>query len=94
MSIIKTPLSSALNREVIYFEAFNAFLLIAAITVVFVFWEDVTTALQAGNFHLFPSPNTGGLVVTFFFVLSEFLITCLVMAERTVFNKGDISKFY
>lgn len=94
MSVIETPIHLPIKREVIYFKGLNAFRFIVAVLVVLVHLEDATKNLHAGNFHLFPLANIGGLAVTFFFVLSGCLITYLLMEENTVFHKVDISKFY
>jgi len=92
MSIIEVPVATTKDKA-IYFKGLNAFRFIAASLVVFVHLEDATKNLHAGDFHLLPA-GAGGLAVTFFFVLSGFLITYLLMEEKNVFHEINVSKFY
>ena len=74
----------------VYFKGLNAFRFIAAALVVLVHLEDATKKLNVGSFHLFPSPNIGGIAVTFFFVLSGFLA---VVQMRMIFNFAFVNQF-
>lgn len=92
MTIKEVP--AAIKKDkAIHFKGLNAFRFIAASLVIFVHLPDATKNLHAGSFYLLPA-SVGGLAVTFFFVLSGFLITYLLMEEKDIFHKIDVPKFY
>jgi peptidoglycan/LPS O-acetylase OafA/YrhL len=82
----------------IYFKGLNEIRAIAALAVLF---HHVELYKYRGNiFSLYNTPlnpfikSLGKNGVYLFFVLSGFLITYLLLTEKSVFNKIDIKKFY
>ncbi len=77
-----------------YFQGLNALRFFAAFLVVLTHAERIRE--KNGLFHLreFSVFNDGGLAVQFFFVLSGFLITYLLLQERQQTSTIHIPKFY
>jgi peptidoglycan/LPS O-acetylase OafA/YrhL len=82
------------NKPIYYFNGLNALRLFAAGLVVLHHAEQIR--MKYGLFHLniFSFFNNGGIAVTFFFVLSGFLITYLLLKEQKTMHKISIKKFY
>ncbi|MCW3077624.1 MAG: putative acyltransferase [Bacteroidetes bacterium] len=84
-----------MNNEKIFFKGINGLRFLAALSVVITHVE-----LLKGSFgfkHYWKEPlifNLGGLGVYFFFVLSGFLITFLLLKEKEKFGKINIKAFY
>lgn len=81
-------------KQIKYFNGLNALRFFAAYLVVFHHAEQIR--LKNGIFNLknFSFFNNGGIAVTFFFVLSGFLISYLLLKEIKQTNKISIKKFY
>ncbi len=83
------------KENTIYFEGLNGLRFFAALAVIITHVELIKGVF---NFkHYWNNPiifNLGGLGVYFFFVLSGFLITYLLLAEKQKFNKIEIKQFY
>ncbi len=77
-----------------YFQGLNALRFFAAFLVILTHAERIRE--KNGLFHLreFSVFNNGGLAVQFFFVLSGFLITYLLLQERQQTSTIHIPKFY
>jgi peptidoglycan/LPS O-acetylase OafA/YrhL len=79
----------------IYFKGLNSLRFYAAFAVVIHHMEQFKSIVKIKNFYYTPLiHNMGGLGVTFFFVLSGFLLTYLMLNEKQEFKKIDIKKFY
>jgi peptidoglycan/LPS O-acetylase OafA/YrhL len=87
--VIKKPKDKA-----IHFAGLNAFRFLAASLVVLVHVEEIRKVLGVTRFSLGVSGTMGGLSVTFFFVLSGFLITFLLLKEKDSFSTIEVKKFY
>ena len=83
------------NKEIVYFPGLNGLRFIAAFLVIISHTEYYKGPLgykdQVSNSFLF---SLGDLSVTFFFVLSGFLITFLLLKEKDQFNSISIRSFY
>ena len=81
-------------KLVTYFNGLNALRFFAASLVVIHHAEQIRSKNDLFNLKSYSFFNNGGLAVTFFFILSGFLITYLLLKEK--YNTGDISikKFY
>ncbi len=81
-------------QNIKYFTGLNALRFFAAYLVVVHHAEQVRK--DEGLFHLkdYTFSNSGGIAVSFFFVLSGFLISYLLMRERQQTNDISIKKFY
>lgn len=82
------------QRQISYFQGLNALRFFAAMLVVLHHAEQIR--MKYGLFHLknFSLFNNGGIAVTFFFVLSGFLITYLLLKEQNNTHKISIKNFY
>jgi peptidoglycan/LPS O-acetylase OafA/YrhL len=79
----------------IYFPGLNGLRFVAALAVIITHVE--LLKFQTGLHHNWKNPlifNLGGLGVYFFFVLSGFLISYLLMAEKTKTGTVSVRKFY
>jgi peptidoglycan/LPS O-acetylase OafA/YrhL len=82
-------------KETIYFPGLNGLRFFAAFAVIVHHIEQFKMIAKRDNyFHLPIIENMGGLGVTFFFTLSGFLLTYLLMLEKKINNKVDVKKFY
>jgi len=81
-------------KDVKYFKGLNALRFFAAYLVVIHHAEQIR--MKYGLFHLkeYSLFNNGGLAVTFFFVLSGFLISYLLFKESDITNTISVKKFY
>lgn len=83
------------KTEKVYFPGLNALRFIAASAVIITHIELIKGIFGLKSFWLNPLLyNLGGLGVYFFFVLSGFLITYLLLKEKTVLNDIKIKNFY
>tara|TARA_B100001142_G_scaffold301946_1_gene328062 strand:- start:28268 stop:29407 length:1140 start_codon:yes stop_codon:yes gene_type:complete len=81
-------------REIKYFKGLNSLRFFAAYLVVIHHAEQIR--MKYGLFHLkeYSLFNNGGIAVTFFFVLSGFLISYLLLKERNTTNTIAVKNFY
>lgn len=81
-------------RQVKYFKGLNALRFLAAYLVVLHHAEQIR--MKNDLFHLkdYSLFNNGGIAVTFFFVLSGFLISYLLLKEQRETDNISIKKFY
>jgi peptidoglycan/LPS O-acetylase OafA/YrhL len=83
------------KTEKVYFPGLNALRFIAASAVIITHIELLKGLFGLKSFWLNPLLyNLGGLGVYFFFVLSGFLITYLLLKEKTLLNEIKIKDFY
>jgi peptidoglycan/LPS O-acetylase OafA/YrhL len=82
------------SKKAIHFEGLNAFRFFAASLVVLVHAQGTRKDLGNFSFSLGISDAMGGLSVTFFFVLSGFLITYLLLKEKADNKTIAVKKFY
>ena len=83
------------KESTIYFEGLNGLRFFAALAVIITHVELIKGVFKFK--HYWNNPiifNLGGLGVYFFFVLSGFLITYLLLSEKQKFNKIEIKQFY
>lgn len=78
----------------IYFPGLNGLRFIAAFAVIIHHTEDYKKILGLENYMSGPIGSIGRLGVVLFFVLSGFLITYLLIEEKSRFKLIDIKKFY
>lgn len=79
----------------VYFKGLNGLRFFAALAVIITHIELIKGAFGMKNVWKNPIIfNLGGLGVYFFFVLSGFLITYLLLAEKSQFNHINIKSFY
>jgi peptidoglycan/LPS O-acetylase OafA/YrhL len=79
----------------IYFSGLNSLRFIAALAVIITHLELLKGVFNYNNcYNNVVIFNLGGLGVYFFFVLSGFLITYLLLAEKKTSNNINIKKFY
>jgi peptidoglycan/LPS O-acetylase OafA/YrhL len=85
---------SVSGKEISYFNGLNALRFFAAFFVVIHHAEQIR--MKYTSFHLkeFSFFNNGGIAVMFFFVLSGFLITYLLLKEQNATHKINIKNFY
>lgn len=81
-------------KLVSYFNGLNALRFFAASLVVFHHAEQIRSKSGLFNLKSFSFFNNGGIAVTFFFILSGFLITYLLLKERSSKGVISIKKFY
>ena len=95
-SLVSHPPVARAEQKAIHFSGLNAFRFLAASLVVLVHVKDMHHQLHrhASVFWGHISDGLGGLAVTFFFVLSGFLITYLLLAEKEAFGTIAVKKFY
>ena len=77
-----------------YFNGLNALRFFAASLVVFHHAEQIRSKSGLFNLKSFSFFNNGGIAVAFFFILSGFLITYLLLKERSSSGVISIKKFY
>lgn len=83
------------NKSISYFPGLNSLRFFAAFSVVISHVELIKAALGLKNdYRLMERLNFGGLGVYFFFVLSGFLITYLLLKEKETTSTIAIKKFY
>jgi peptidoglycan/LPS O-acetylase OafA/YrhL len=87
-------MGSITNKQISYFNGLNALRFFAASFVVLHHAEQIR--MKYALFHLkeFSFFNNGSIAVTFFFVLSGFLITYLLLKEQNETHKISIKNFY
>jgi len=81
-------------KEIKYFKGLNGLRFFAAYLVVIHHLEQIRLKNDIYNLKDLSFFNNGGTAVTFFFVLSGFLISYLLLQERTRTNNISIKKFY
>jgi len=81
-------------RQIKYFKGLNGLRFFAAYLVVLHHAEQIRLKNDIFNLKDLSLFNNGGLAVTFFFVLSGFLISYLLLKEQTKSNSISIKKFY
>ena len=81
-------------KNIKFFEGLNALRFIAAFLVVIHHAEQIRLKYQLFNLKAFSIFNNGNIAVTFFFVLSGFLITYLLLKERTATRTISVKSFY
>lgn len=81
-------------KLVSYFNGLNALRFFAASLVVFHHAEQIRSKSGLFTLKSFSFFNNGGIAVTFFFILSGFLITYLLLKERSSKGVISIKKFY
>lgn len=81
-------------KSIKYFEGLNALRFIAAILVVFHHGEAIRKKNGLANLEWVGFFRNGGNAVTFFFVLSGFLITYLLLKENFKTDKISVQEFY
>ena len=81
-------------KLVSYFNGLNALRFFAASLVVFHHAEQIRSKSGLFNLKSFSFFNNGGIAVAFFFILSGFLITYLLLKERSSSGVISIKKFY
>ena len=77
-----------------YFKGLNALRFFAAFLVVLHHAEQIRLKYGMFNLKQLSLFNNGGIAVTFFFVLSGFLITYLLLKEQAYTSSISIGKFY
>lgn len=94
--LVRHPPVMHAEQRAIHFSGLNAFRFLAASLVVLVHLKDIHHNLHrhASVFWDHVSNGLGGLAVTFFFVLSGFLITYLLLAEKETFGTIAVKNFY
>ena len=81
-------------KNIHYFESLNGLRFFAAFLVVLHHSESIRSSYNLFNVKHYSLFNNGGLAVSFFFVLSGFLITYLLLKEKLTSDKISIKKFY
>ena len=81
-------------KNIHYFNSLNGLRFFAAFLVVIHHSETIRLSYNMFNLKQFSLFNNGGLAVSFFFVLSGFLITYLLLKEKSNTKKISIKKFY
>ncbi len=89
------PAGIAKDKQLVkYFEGFDALRFIAAFLVVLHHAEQIRMTQGFENLKAYSLFRNGPLAVDFFFVLSGFLITYLLLRERYKTNTISIKQFY
>jgi peptidoglycan/LPS O-acetylase OafA/YrhL len=83
-----------LYKDIKYFNGLNALRFFAAYLVVLHHAEQIRLKYHLYNLKHYSLFNNGGVGVTFFFVLSGFLITYLLLKENRTYNDISIRNFY
>lgn len=81
-------------QQIKYFKGLNGLRFIAALLVVIHHGEQIRMKYGLFNLKSLSICNLGGFAVTFFFVLSGFLITYLLLSERYQSNRISVWGFY
>ena len=81
-------------KQVKYFDGLNALRFFAAYLVVLHHAEQIRLKYHLFSLKQYSLFNNGGVGVTFFFVLSGFLITYLLLKENRTYNNISIRNFY
>ena len=81
-------------KETTYFSGFNALRFFAAFLVVIFHIEETRLMFELPNHTDWSIVSHGRLAVTFFFVLSGFLITYLLLKEHARHRDVSVSRFY
>ena len=81
-------------KDIKYFKGLNTLRFLAAYFVVLHHAEDIREKYELVHLKDYSLFRNGGLSVTFFFVLSGFLITYLLLKEKKKTNTVSIKKFY
>jgi peptidoglycan/LPS O-acetylase OafA/YrhL len=81
-------------KNIAYFKGLNALRFFAAYLVVIHHAEQIRLKYSLFNLKEYSLFNNGGLAVSFFFVLSGFLITYLLLKEQQQTQTISVSKFY
>ena len=81
-------------KEIAYFPGFNALRFFAAFLVVIFHIEETRLMFELPNHTDWSIVSHGRLAVTFFFVLSGFLITYLLLKEHARHRDVSVSRFY
>ncbi len=81
-------------KQLKHFAALDALRFFAAMLVLFHHSEKVRLKYGMESLEGYSFFNLGGFAVSFFFVLSGFLITFLLLRERKKFGRVSIKKFY
>ena len=81
-------------KEIAYFPGFNALRFFAAFLVVIFHIEETRLMFELPNYTDWSIVSHGRLAVTFFFVLSGFLITYLLLKEHAKLGDVSVSRFY
>jgi len=92
---LATAPGKPLASKAVYFPGLNALRYIAAASVVFCHIEEVKLHYHLPNYyHFFLFHGVGTLAVSFFFVLSGFLITYLLLKEKEARQDINVRSFY
>ena len=83
-----------MNKQIAHFYRFNSFRFFAALLVMVGHAESIREASSQFNLHSISFFRNGQNAVTFFFVLSGFLITYLLLKEKNTTNKINVKHFY
>ncbi len=81
-------------KQIKYFKGLNGLRFFAAYLVVLHHAEQIRLKNEIFNLKELSLFNNGGLAVTFFFVLSGFLISYLLLKEQSKTNNISIRRFY
>jgi peptidoglycan/LPS O-acetylase OafA/YrhL len=87
-------LSANFGHNINYFNGLNALSFFAAYFVVLHHAEQIRMKYEMFNLKQCSLFNNGGIAVTFFFVLSGFLITYLLLKEQFNTHKINVKQFY
>ncbi|MDR1633007.1 MAG: acyltransferase [Dysgonamonadaceae bacterium] len=82
------------GKQISYFNGLNALRFFAAFFVVLHHAEQIRMKYDLFHLKEYSLFNNGGIAVMFFFVLSGFLITYLLMKEQNATHKISIKNFY
>ena len=92
---LSTDSSKPRASKAVYFPGLNALRYIAAASVVFCHVEEVKLHYHLPSYyHFFLFHGAGALAVSFFFVLSGFLITYLLLKEKETCQDVNVRSFY